>query len=94
MIIKHHEQHGTAGEVDVAEVVAWAGAEAGLYTIVLEPSTLRRADIVTETLSHPDVAHAPPAQEQEETLYAGFDSTTQTSLEATHYAPSGVDISW
>ena len=93
-IIEKHKQHGTGGEIDTAEVVAWAGAEAGLYTIVLEPSTLRRADIVTETLVHPDVAQAPPAQEQEETPYARFDTTTETSMGPTRRISPGPDLSW
>lgn len=93
-IIEKHEQYGAGGEIDIAEVVAWAGVEAGLYTIVLEPSTLRRADIVTETLAHPDVAQAPPAQEQEETPYARFDTTTETSMGATRRISPGPDLSW
>lgn len=93
-IIEKHEQLGTGGEIDTAEAVAWAGSEAGLYTIVLEPSTLRRADIVTELLTHPDVAHAPPAQEQKETPYVGFDTTTQTSMGTTRRISAGPDISW
>ena len=94
MIIEKHEQQGTAGQIDTAEAVAWAGAEAGLYTIVLEPSTLRRADIVNEILTHPDVVNAPPAHEQKETPYAGFDLTTQTSMGTTRHISPGPDISW
>ena len=94
VIIEKHEQQGTGGQIDPAEAVAWAGAEAGLYTIVLEPSTLRRADIVNEILTHPDVASAPPAHEQKETSYAGLDRTTQTSMGTTRHNTCGPDLSW
>ena len=93
-IIENHKQQCTGGDIDIAEAVAWAGSEAGLYTIVLEPSTLRRADIVNEILTHPDVAHAPPAQEQMETPYVGFDTATQTSMGTTRRDSRGPDISW
>ena len=45
-------------------------------------------------LTHPDVANAPPAQEQEETPYAGLDSTTQTEMGTTRRISAGPDISW
>ena len=35
---------------------------------------------MSEILPDPDIANAPPAQEQEETPYARFDTTTQTSM--------------
>ena len=55
-------------------------------TIVLERSTLRRGDIVSEILSHPDIANAPPAQRQNETPYAAPHRTRQTNVGATHDA--------
>ena len=93
-VIEEHQRAGTAHEIDRAQAVAWAGAETRLYTIVLEPSTLRRGDIVSEILSHPDVANAPPAQRQKETPYAGPDRTTQTSVGATHDAARAPRLGW
>ena len=93
-VIEEHQRAGTAHEIDRAQAVAWAGAETGLYTIVFEPSTLRCGDIVSEILSHPDVANAPPAQKQKETPYAGPDRTTQTSVGATHDAARAPGIGW
>ena len=93
-VMEKHQRAGTVWEIERAEAVTWAGSEAGLYTIVLEPSTLRRGDIVSEILAHPDVVKAPPAQEQKETPYAGPDRTTQTSVGTTHDAARAPGIAW
>ena len=41
------------------------GVEAALGTIVPEPGTLRRGDIVSEILTHTDIANAPPGPRAE-----------------------------
>ena len=79
-IIEQHQRAGTGRDIEPAEAVARVGAEAGLYTIVVEPSRLRRADLVSEILSHPAVANAPPAQHQKDTPYAAPNGATQPHL--------------
>ena len=92
-IIEKHEREGTRGDIETGEAAAWAGVEAALCTIVPEPGTLRRGDIVSEFLADPDVANVPPAQEQKETPYVGFDTTTQTSMGTTRHNSRGPDLS-
>ena len=93
-IMKKHQGEGSAEGIEVAEAVTWAGADAGLYTVVLEPSSLRRGDIVEEILAHPDIANAPPAQQQKETPYAGPNRTTQQNMGPAANRPQADGPGW
>lgn len=65
-----------------------------LHRLSSSPGTLRRGDIVSEVLTHTDIANAPPAHERKETPYASLDCTTETSMGTTRRDSRGPNISW
>ena len=52
-IMETHRREGTGGDIETGKAATWAGVEAARCTIVREPGTLRRGDVVSEDLTPP-----------------------------------------